>query len=90
MDTAVSIKSLTMDSTSLPTYPTSVNLLASTLINGAFASDASLRAISVFPTPVDPIIIILLGIISSLNFPSTCCLLHLFRRAIATDFLALF
>ena len=49
MDTAVSIKSLTMDSTSLPTYPTSVNLLASTLINGAFASDASLRAISVFP-----------------------------------------
>ena len=40
MDTAVSIRSLTIDSTSLPTYPTSVNLLASTLINGAFAKEA--------------------------------------------------
>ena len=86
--TAVSIRSLTMDSTSLPTYPTSVNLLASTLINGALASAASLLAISVFPTPVEPIIIILFGMISSFNLPSTCCLRQRFLKAIATAFFA--
>ena len=38
-----------MDSTSRPTYPTSVNFEASTFRNGEFASLASRRAISVLP-----------------------------------------
>ena len=88
--TAVSIKSRIMDSTSLPTYPTSVNLLASTLIKGALERDASRLAISVFPTPVGPIMIILLGMISSRSFPSTCCRRHRFLSAIATAFFAFF
>ena len=84
----ISNKSRTICSTSRPTYPTSVNLVASTLIKGASASFANLRAISVFPTPVGPIIRIFFGRISSLRAPLTCCLRHLFLSAIATAFLA--
>lgn len=40
--------------TSLPTYPTSVYLVAYTRRNGASVSLASLRAISDFPLPVGP------------------------------------
>ena len=87
-DIEVSIKSRTIDSTSRPTYPTSVNLLASTLMNGAFANAEILRAISVLPTPVDPIMIMLLGIISFFNFPLICFLRQRFRSAMATAFLA--
>ena len=63
--TAASARSRTIESTSRPTYPTSVNLVASTLTNGAAASRASRRAISVLPTPVGPIIRMFLGMISS-------------------------
>ncbi len=66
MRIAASTKSLTMLSTSRPTYPTSVNLVASTFTKGALTSLAKRRAISVFPTPVGPFIIIFLGVISSL------------------------
>jgi hypothetical protein len=48
-----------MDSASLPTYPTSVNLEASTLMKGAPESRASRRATSVLPTPVGPIMMML-------------------------------
>ena len=53
-----SIRSRMIWSTSLPTKPTSVNLVASTLRNGARASFASRRATSVLPTAtaVGPII----------------------------------
>src|ERR1039458_8155636 len=57
-------------------------------MNGALASFASRRAISVFPTPVGPIRIILLGKISSRRPAGTCCLRHLFLSAIATALLA--
>jgi ribosome-binding ATPase YchF (GTP1/OBG family) len=53
-----------MDSTSLPTYPTSVNFEASTFTKGAFTRVANRLDISVFPTPVEPMRIILLGLIS--------------------------
>ena len=43
-----------MDSTSRPTYPTSVNLVASIFRNGELARRARRRAISVLPTPVGP------------------------------------
>ena len=49
--TVCSSISRTIDSTSRPTYPTSVNLDASTLINGESVSLESRRAISVLPTP---------------------------------------
>ena len=62
---AISSKSLTICSTSLPTYPTSVNLVASTLIKGASASFDNLLEISVLPTPVGPIIKIFFGNTSS-------------------------
>jgi hypothetical protein len=58
-------KSRIIDSTSRPTNPTSVYLLASTLTKGKFIILANRLAISVFPTPVLPIIKIFLGIISS-------------------------
>jgi hypothetical protein len=82
--------SVIIDSTSLPTYPTSVNLLASTFRKGAFARFAKRRAISVFPTPVEPMRMILLGTISSFIAFGTCCLLHLFLIAMATARLAFF
>jgi hypothetical protein len=43
-----------------------VNFDASTLTKGAAASLASRRAISVFPTPVGPIMMMLLGTISAM------------------------
>ena len=61
---AASTRSRTIDSTSRPTYPTSVYFVASTLTNGAPASVAKRRAISVLPTPVGPIIRMFLGTIS--------------------------
>src|SRR3989442_15550242 len=63
IDTSTS--SRTIDSTSRPTYPTSVNFDASTLRKGAPARRARRRAISVFPTPVGPIMMMLFGRISS-------------------------
>ena len=77
-------------STSLPTYPTSVNLVASTFTKGASANFESLREISVFPTPVGPIINIFLGKTSFFISPFNACLLHLFLSAIATALLAWF
>ena len=50
-----------IDSTSRPTYPTSVNFDASTFRKGASASFARRRAISVLPTPVGPIMRMFLG-----------------------------
>mmetsp|Transcript_44494 Transcript_44494/g.147505 ORF Transcript_44494/g.147505 Transcript_44494/m.147505 type:complete len:231 (+) Transcript_44494:908-1600(+) len=75
-------------STSFPTKPTSVNLVASTLMKGAFASLARRRATSVFPTPVGPIIRMFFGMISSRSGESTRCRLHRFRSATATARLA--
>ena len=69
---AISIKSRTMDSTSLPTYPTSVNFVASTFINGACANFESLLEISVLPIPVGPIIKIFFGRTSSLISSGNC------------------
>ena len=66
---AISRRSLIICSTSLPTYPTSVNLVASTLIKGASASFDNLLEISVLPTPVGPIIKIFLGKTSSFISP---------------------
>ena len=85
---AISIKSLIICSTSFPTYPTSVNLVASTFINGASESLDNLLEISVFPTPVGPTIKIFLGSTSSFNSSGNSCRLHLLRKAIATAFLA--
>jgi hypothetical protein len=78
-----------MDSTSRPTYPTSVNLEASTFEKGESVSIESRRAISVLPTPVGPIRMMFLGAISSRSSSSTCCRRHRFRSATATDLLAL-
>ena len=61
----IAIKSRTIDSTSRPTYPTSVYFVASTFKNGAPQSFARRRAISVFPTPVGPIIKMFFGATSS-------------------------
>src|SRR3972149_2781452 len=90
MFTASSTRSRTMDSTSRPTYPTSVYFEASTLIKGASASLASLLEISVFPTPVGPIIRIFLGRTSSLSSSDRSCRLHRLRSAMATIRLAFF
>ena len=49
-----------------------------------------LLEISVFPTPVGPIIKIFFGKTSSFISPVKACLLHLFLKAIATALLALF
>ena len=88
MATAVSTRSRTIDSTSRPTYPTSVNFEASTFTKGDPASRARRRAISVFPTPVGPIMIRLLGRISSRSSSSTCWRRQRLRSAIATAFFA--
>ena len=83
-------RSRMMDSTSRPTYPTSVNFDASTLMNGELSSFASLRAISVFPTPVGPIMMMFLGEISSPRSFETFWRRHRLRSAIATARLASF
>mmetsp|Transcript_15095 Transcript_15095/g.30528 ORF Transcript_15095/g.30528 Transcript_15095/m.30528 type:complete len:204 (-) Transcript_15095:37-648(-) len=85
---ATSTKSRMIWSTSLPTKPTSVNLVASTLMNGARASLASRRATSVFPQPVGPIIKMFFGDISSLSGDATRCLRQRLRIATATARLA--
>mmetsp|Transcript_27060 Transcript_27060/g.56836 ORF Transcript_27060/g.56836 Transcript_27060/m.56836 type:complete len:233 (+) Transcript_27060:1045-1743(+) len=80
----ISMRSRMIWSTSLPTKPTSVNLVASTLMNGAFASFARRRAISVLPTPVGPIMRMFFGDISSRSGDGTRCRRHRLRRATAT------
>ena len=87
---ALSTRSRTICSTSRPTYPTSVNLVASTLIKGAFANLARRLDISVLPTPVGPIINIFFGYTSSFNSSESCFLRHLFLSATATALLASF
>ena len=81
---AISIRSRTIDSTSRPTYPTSVNFDASTFRNGEFASFASRRAISVFPTPVGPIMMMFFGMISSARSGGSFCRRVRLRSAMAT------
>lgn len=77
-----------MDSTSRPTYPTSVNFVASTLTKGAFTRSARRRAISVFPTPVGPTMRIFFGA-TSLAISGARRLRRMrFLRAMATDFFA--
>ena len=56
----------------------------------ASASFDSLLDISVLPTPVGPIISIFFGKTSFFISPFKACLLHLFLKATATAFLALF
>ena len=73
-----------IESTSLPTKPTSVNFVASTLMNGASASFASRRLTSVLPTPVGPIIRMFFGVISSRSGSGTRCRRHRLRSATAT------
>ncbi len=65
-------RSRTIDSTSRPTYPTSVNFVASTLRKGALASFARRRAISVLPTPVGPIMRMFFGVTSACMLSSSC------------------
>ncbi len=88
MRTAASTRSRTIASTSRPTYPTSVYLLASTLTNGARTRRASRRAISVFPTPVGPIMRMFFGMTSSLISSASCWRRTRLRSAMATDRLA--
>ena len=58
------------------------------LMNGALASFASRRAISVLPTPVGPIIRMFLGVISARSASSTCLRRQRLRSAMATARLA--
>jgi hypothetical protein len=58
------------------------------LRNGAWASFASRRAISVFPTPVGPIMMMFFGATSSRSSGGRFCRRHRFRSAIATARLA--
>ena len=57
-------------------------------MNGASASRARRRAISVLPTPVGPIIRMFFGVISCRSGSSTCCRRQRLRSAIATARLA--
>src|SRR6266852_3912569 len=84
MSMAVSMRSRTMDSTSRPTYPTSVYFEASTLTNGQPARRARRRAISVFPTPVGPIMRMFFGKTSSAISGGSFCRRTRFRNATAT------
>ena len=88
MSTASSTRSRTIDSTSRPTYPTSVNFEASTLMNGDCARRANRRAISVLPTPVGPIIRMFFGATSSASSGDSCWRRIRFRNATATARLA--
>ncbi len=67
-----------------------MNLLASTLTKGAWASRASRRAISVLPTPVGPTRMMFFGITSSRMSAATRNLRHRLRSAMATAFFASF
>ena len=84
----ISTRSRTIDSTSRPTYPTSVNLLASTFRKGELVSFARRRAISVLPTPVGPIMMMFFGMMSSARSGSSFCRRIRLRSAIATARLA--
>lgn len=75
-------------STSRPTKPTSVNLVASTLRKGAPMSLAIRRAISVLPTPVGPIMRMFLGVISSRSGLGTRCRRQRLRMAMAVALFA--
>ncbi|CSI80966.1 Uncharacterised protein [Vibrio cholerae] len=66
-----------------------MNLVASTLMKGTFASLAKRRAISVLPTPVGPIIRIFFGVTSTRKLSSSCIRRQRLRSAIATARLAL-
>ena len=88
ISTARSARSRTIDSTSRPTYPTSVYFDASTLMKGEAARRASRRAISVFPTPVGPIMMMFLGATSSAISGDSLRRRVRLRRAIATARLA--
>src|SRR5690606_23778668 len=70
--------------------PTSVNLVASTLTNGALTSRARRRAISVLPTPVGPIIKMFFGLISSRRPSGSFWRRQRLRKATATARLAAF
>src|SRR5450432_1017424 len=59
-------------------------------MNGASASFARRRAISVLPTPVGPIIMMFFGVISGRSDSTTCWRRQRLRRAIATARLAAF
>jgi hypothetical protein len=65
-----------------------VNFDASTLMNGAAASLARRRAISVLPLPVGPMRIRLLLTISGRSASGARCRRHRLRRAMATAFFA--
>ncbi len=84
MSIAISTRSRIIDSTSRPTYPTSVNFDASTFRNGEPVSFASRRAISVLPTPVGPIMMMFFGMISSARSGGSFCRRMRLRSAIAT------
>src|ERR1700722_6198558 len=86
----VSTRSRTIDSTSRPTYPTSVYFEASTLTNGQPARRARRRAISVLPTPVGPIIRIFFGRTSSAISGGNFWRRTRFRKATATARFAAF
>jgi hypothetical protein len=68
--------------------PTSVNFEASTFTNGAPASLASRRAISVFPLPVGPMRMMLFDAISGRTASGARCRRQRLRSAMATAFFA--
>src|ERR1700735_2913258 len=59
-------------------------------MKGALASRARRRAISVFPTPVGPIMRMFFGVISGRRFSATCWRRQRLRKAIATARFAAF
>src|SRR5262245_16465213 len=63
-------------------------LRRSTLRNGAPTSSASRRAISVFPTPVGPIMMMFFGVTSLRSAGGSCCRRQRLRMATATARLA--
>ena len=81
---AASTRSRAMESTSRPTYPTSVNFEASTFTNGASTRRARRRAISVLPTPVGPIMRMFFGIVSRCSSGARRWRRQRSRSAIAT------
>ena len=65
-----------------------MNFEASTFRNGELVSFASRRAISVLPTPVGPIMMMFLGMISSASSGESFCRRMRLRSAMATARLA--
>ena len=61
-----------MFSTSSPTYPASVSVVASTIVNGTDRSLASVCASSVLPVPVGPISM-MFDLLSSTSFRPRAC-----------------